>query len=473
MAKREKRSSLPPTLIPLLYDRPQQPQVSSPSSSHGSHEEVERPASPFEPSRAPGYPLRPLVPPTHPAPYPETRRQYSGYESGAHDAASLLPSTRLPSSEQSGGPSSIPHGSVRRYRSPVVSDPIYISPGRQQGPGYSGSHSLPLPLHQSSAPPGHWGEGEAGPSSLTHSHPYPSLSRQISPSYRPPQPIHRRATEPGGYSSDPAHVQQPALPLHGGYDRHRFHEQQHSVGYPSRPPSEIPYAEGSQSRGPPLPFPTGAFTFTQPRRQGDHGDLLSIHRLHSQSSLASDYTRVDDGSYLGPHGLRRRADDDFDENPRRSKIAKKIQVACRKLRCDGLKPICGNCNQRDQHCTYKPYPKRRGPGKAAKGSRVKKRVSKGRRSESSSSQAAPGSADDTNWDGQTLAPSLRTQGSIDSGLSMYSHTLAESSQSLVGGRYLAAPPERTPPQRRPSRSRNRAPSSEYYTPPPDDDETER
>ncbi|KZV82270.1 hypothetical protein EXIGLDRAFT_350556 [Exidia glandulosa HHB12029] len=35
----------------------------------------------------------------------------------------------------------------------------------------------------------------------------------------------------------------------------------------------------------------------------------------------------------------------------------------RKLKCDGGKPTCGNCERRRQPCTYDPVIKRRGPGK--------------------------------------------------------------------------------------------------------------
>lgn len=46
----------------------------------------------------------------------------------------------------------------------------------------------------------------------------------------------------------------------------------------------------------------------------------------------------------------------------------------RKLRCDGNKPQCFNCHNRQlKDCTYQVYIRRRGPGKAPKGSRSKKR----------------------------------------------------------------------------------------------------
>lgn len=41
----------------------------------------------------------------------------------------------------------------------------------------------------------------------------------------------------------------------------------------------------------------------------------------------------------------------------------------RKLKCDGQTPWCGNCHRRKLPCKYALYPRRRGPGKAPKGSK--------------------------------------------------------------------------------------------------------
>ena len=41
----------------------------------------------------------------------------------------------------------------------------------------------------------------------------------------------------------------------------------------------------------------------------------------------------------------------------------------RKLRCNGEKPSCYNCTVRKFECEYVPVQRRRGPGKAPKGSR--------------------------------------------------------------------------------------------------------
>ena len=96
-------------------------------------------------------------------------------------------------------------------------------------------------------------------------------------------------------------------------------------------------------------------------------------------------------------GKRRKDPDDQDDTKEKAKPARKIYVACdfcrgeftlhqvqkyyivenhagRKLRCDGNKPTCWNCVSRKKLCVYQPYPRRRGPGKAPKGTRSKKRT---------------------------------------------------------------------------------------------------
>lgn len=57
----------------------------------------------------------------------------------------------------------------------------------------------------------------------------------------------------------------------------------------------------------------------------------------------------------------------------------KTPVACefcrgRKLKCDGGKPRCKNCHERRFECRYPTFQRRRGPGKAPKGSRARKRA---------------------------------------------------------------------------------------------------
>lgn len=91
-------------------------------------------------------------------------------------------------------------------------------------------------------------------------------------------------------------------------------------------------------------------------------------------------------------GKKRQTGETEEEQSKKTKVIHKIYVACdfcrgkthstptslfpllkrwvgRKLRCDGSKPSCANCATRSLECKYQDHPRRRGPGKAPKGSR--------------------------------------------------------------------------------------------------------
>lgn len=75
------------------------------------------------------------------------------------------------------------------------------------------------------------------------------------------------------------------------------------------------------------------------------------------------------------------------ERDRDSRKRTKTLIACtncrrRKLRCDGQKPQCGSCGRRaNDTCQYEVHIRRRGPGKAPKGSRPRKRKTQRRQNE--------------------------------------------------------------------------------------------
>lgn len=91
---------------------------------------------------------------------------------------------------------------------------------------------------------------------------------------------------------------------------------------------------------------------------------------------------------------RRRDSDQGEESSRKNQTTRKTAVACnfcrgeshayacqyhsyatyvgRKLRCNGAKPSCQNCTVRKFQCEYVPVQRRRGPGKAPKGTKSKK-----------------------------------------------------------------------------------------------------
>ncbi|TCD62680.1 hypothetical protein EIP91_006573 [Steccherinum ochraceum] len=73
-------------------------------------------------------------------------------------------------------------------------------------------------------------------------------------------------------------------------------------------------------------------------------------------------------------GPESEAAEDDDSSPRPKKVSKKTAIACnfcrgRKLKCDGQTPTCRNCDKRSLPCEYALFPRRRGPGKAPKGSK--------------------------------------------------------------------------------------------------------
>lgn len=95
-------------------------------------------------------------------------------------------------------------------------------------------------------------------------------------------------------------------------------------------------------------------------------------------------------------------------------------VTGRKLRCGGRKPICNNCESRNEECEYKLEPKRRGPGKAPKGSKSKRRKTTGSTTTTLHGDSLSSRTKGEEWlvDGfdsqETLIPELRTRRSPES-----------------------------------------------------------
>ncbi|KAF9077738.1 hypothetical protein BDP27DRAFT_487479 [Rhodocollybia butyracea] len=124
----------------------------------------------------------------------------------------------------------------------------------------------------------------------------------------------------------------------------------------------------------------------------------------------------DDGEYLPPGSRRgrKRKLPSLDERPQAKPKGKKTLIACdfcrgRKLRCDGKRPSCSNCKSRDdQLCVYQSHPRRRGPGKAPKGSRKKKSEVGTSASNDGSSQRYSTSGDD--FDLPSVPQQQQTQG---------------------------------------------------------------
>ena len=80
-----------------------------------------------------------------------------------------------------------------------------------------------------------------------------------------------------------------------------------------------------------------------------------------------------------------------------------LTLAGRKLRCNGAKPSCYNCTVRKFECEYVSTQRRRGPGKAPKGSRSRK----GRSEQSGSSSNIIGDRLPTMVPDYDVSPDLR------------------------------------------------------------------
>ncbi|KAG5636185.1 hypothetical protein H0H81_008891 [Sphagnurus paluster] len=128
------------------------------------------------------------------------------------------------------------------------------------------------------------------------------------------------------------------------------------------------------------------------------GDYPTGYSPSSVSDASSEGRPDDDGDETyttSQKGKKRRRDSDVrDDSTRKSRNPRKTAVACnfcrgRKLRCNGAKPACSNCMVRKFQCEYVPVQRRRGPGKAPKGTKSKK-ASAAARSEASTSLPPPG-----------------------------------------------------------------------------------
>ncbi|KAL4264772.1 Zn(2)-C6 fungal-type domain-containing protein [Pleurotus pulmonarius] len=197
-----------------------------------------------------------------------------------------------------------------------------------------------------------------------------------------------------------------------------------SPGYPSTPPRQPPFASTSQFREPPRhpsvwQEDTGCHVsaLLQCLRirakydhrlirlvmsQGQDSHTLNRHELHIRT-LKAGYrshglhtrpllARRDPGSSTRsesadpPTPLSRTPEVVTEgEGPSRGRTPavrhprgpRKTEVACnfcrgRKLRCDGGRPSCYNCTQRNKECAYEAQPRRRGPGRAPKGSKSRR-----------------------------------------------------------------------------------------------------
>ncbi|KAF5369336.1 hypothetical protein D9758_002739 [Tetrapyrgos nigripes] len=385
------RSSLPSSLIPHLYPTP--PSASARDSSTRTTLDDESDlqdssASPFVPQLPPVHPSDPLK--NNPYNFPVS------FEEPMHRPQSAT----------------LPQGP------PIRSDPAYyVSSGRQ-------SQDTPPPFSYSV-----WREGEnsqamtadqfrraSAPGYLSRGSPLDD-SLQVLPDRHIPRDISYPEVRP-----------QPSIKLEHYPDYSQYHQlpdypyvqdSNFQLGHdpyilpPPPPPSSrrfydattVAHPGGSAEYAAGNGYPT-LRSFTSPSFPEDRGSLPQGQK-RPRAVVKSETEQGDqDDLYVDP-------DQEGAEGSK--KIIKKTLIACdfcrgRKLRCDGMRPSCSNCVSREnQVCHYQLFPKRRGPGKAPKGTRAKKRkVERPAQESQLSFMAAPSHAhDSTSFELEGLVPELQ------------------------------------------------------------------
>jgi len=123
-------------------------------------------------------------------------------------------------------------------------------------------------------------------------------------------------------------------------------------------------------------------------------DPQAGHSPSSTSDASSEANGEDDNAGSQKGKRRRLGLNEAEDSTGKTRNPRKTAVACnfcrgtiltcgweqtpysawtgRKLRCNGAKPSCSNCLVRNFRCEYVPVQRRRGPGKAPKGTKSKK-----------------------------------------------------------------------------------------------------
>ncbi|KAL1745124.1 hypothetical protein HDZ31DRAFT_37115 [Schizophyllum fasciatum] len=526
---RAHESSLPPTLQPLMFREPQPPppRDSASRSTYEPRDDDEQdaypaPAQPFPAPSAPAYPLRP-APPWDQAAHAQAQREQEVSrrylparpvidDPREHQApAYALHPEPLPVA----GPSSIPHGSSTQYYgsppapAPPPDDPAYRA--RPPPPPPRPPTADTFEFHYSA--PGYDPYRDRGfyrdelpvPSSFRPTEPLPPRRHQERVPPAPPMDYLRPYTGEASWerrdsryeSSYAPSYPDPPPPMEeygpgGGYAQHREPPwQPEPARYPMPPPSsEHPYR----------PLPHEISHYSPPDPYAQHYPPPETHRYDDpryeerryderawpvDATRHESYTPVSSSSQSVYPG-RSRPDEDMEPPPQkrprstepRKTQPRKTEIACdfcrgRKLRCDGDKPVCGNCNSRGNVCTYRSSPRRRGPGKVSKAEKARRKAESSmaerdvaRSSSSSSSHTTATSAYATS----ILPPSSYGYGYPTSSAYMQPHGGPPLPPGPPGPPPLAGPPPMTPVARRSVRTPTR-PS--YAEEPEDDEETER
>ncbi|KAI0927171.1 hypothetical protein AcW1_007499 [Taiwanofungus camphoratus] len=162
-------------------------------------------------------------------------------------------------------------------------------------------------------------------------------------------------------------------------------------GVPTLPPLRslsVVHAHGSRS------IPEVSSSYLEHRSSFHTSGTSGDDEDETEGSISQEKGRDgdSDGGQSAKASKRKARSASLEENDQRRKIPRKTEVACnfcrgRKLRCDGQRPTCRNCSQRKNVCVYAPHARRRGPGKAPRGSR--KLTARARTNSSASTSGEP------------------------------------------------------------------------------------
>lgn len=200
------------------------------------------------------------------------------------------------------------------------------------------------------------------------------------------------------------------------------------------------------------------------------------HRQGKRRAAAAEDDSEKGGSYsqaIPSRSVDDDFDDDDDDDGPRKKVPRKTEVACdfcrrkypfekmctlcltlavgRKLRCDGVRPTCRTCETRKEPCTYVNQVRRRGPGKAPKGSKKMAKRTSADAATGSGTDAFPTKGDIPQTP-RTLAARPDSVGSVDNvpryspqiGGSMYSAASASPPRLQLRNAPLPHVPSQSP-----------------------------
>ncbi|KAH7906016.1 hypothetical protein BJ138DRAFT_681021 [Hygrophoropsis aurantiaca] len=315
-------------------------------------------------------------------------------QSNAHDEMSISPSTSA--SRQHRSPSATQLPSLTPATFPMLHTPSPVSMARYAIPSPAPAAGVPPRPSSSSIPHGHppwpWNPMSSDPALQTHAVTYPG--EQVY-TYPPPAPYYGHEWREGeagpstlGWSrgQSPERLRVPERDF--GMQRSTLEVWRQDIGF-----SAPPYDDSVRLP----PFETGfqEVLGESERARSTPSDSRSSPRLSYSLPPVAFQHGMGRGAVEEPRGGKKRRPTSADGS-RASKVPRKIEVACdfcrgRKLRCDGTKPCCLNCSTRSQECKYEMTVRRRGPGKAPKGSRSKKAGGSGKKKQTGMG-GDPGSA---------------------------------------------------------------------------------